>query len=148
MKLINHVLKHKGNSEIWSIGPEAPVYEALKMMADKNVGALMVMQGGKVAGVISERDYARKIILLGKSSKETLVREIMTSPVIYTTPNETIEHCMALMTAKHIRHLLVMNDEKLVGIISMGDLVKAIIGSQKELIRQLENYIEENISLT
>ena len=148
MKLIKHVLKLKEQSEIWDIGPEAPVYEALQMMADKNVGALMVMHGGKVVGVISERDYARKIILLGKSSKETLVREIMTSPVIYTTPEETIEHCMALMTAKHIRHLLVVDDEKPVGMISMGDLVKAIIGSQKELIRQLENYIQENVSLT
>ena len=148
MKLIKHVLKLKGNSEIWNIAPEAPVYEALQMMADKNVGALMVIHGGKVVGVISERDYARKVILLGKSSKETLVREIMTSPVIYTTPDETIEHCMALMTAKHIRHLLVLDGEKLVGMISMGDLVKAIIGSQKELIRQLENYIQENVSLT
>jgi len=148
MKLIKHVLKLKGSSEIWHIKPESPVYDALQMMADKNVGALIVMQSEKVVGVISERDYARKIILLGKSSKETLVREIMTSPVIYTTPNETIERCMALMTTKHIRHLLVIDGEKLVGIISMGDLVKTIIGSQKELIRQLENYIQENISLT
>ena len=148
MKLIKHVLKLKGNSEIWNIEPDAPVYDALQMMADKNVGALMVMHGGKVVGVISERDYARKIILLGKSSKETLVREIMTSPVIHTTPDETIERCMALMTAKHIRHLLVVDGEKPVGMISMGDLVKGIIGSQKELIRQLENYIQENVSLT
>jgi CBS domain-containing protein len=148
MKLVKQVLRLKGNNEIWNIGPEAPVYEALKMMADKNVGALMVMRDGKVVGVISERDYARKIILLGKSSKETLVREIMTSPVIYTTPDETIERCMALMTAKHIRHLLVMDGEKPAGIISMGDLIKTIIGSQKELIRQLENYIQENINLT
>ena len=148
MKLIKHVLKLKENSEIWNIEPEAHVYDALQMMADKNIGALMVMQGGKVVGVISERDYARKVILLGKSSKETLVREIMTSPVIYTTPDETIERCMALMTAKHIRHLLVVDGEKPVGMISMGDLVKAIIGSQKELIRQLENYIQENVSLT
>ena len=148
MKLIKHVLKLKGNSEIWNIEPEAHVYDALQMMADKNIGALMVMHGGKVVGVISERDYARKIILLGKSSKETLVREIMTSPVIYTTADETIERCMALMTAKHIRHLLVVDGEKPVGMISMGDLVKAIIGSQKELIRQLENYIQENVSLT
>jgi len=148
MKLIKHVLKLKGNNEIWRVEPDTPVYEALKMMADKNVGALMVMRGEKVIGVISERDYARKVILLGKSSKETLVREIMTSPVIYTTPNETIERCMALMTAKHIRHLLVKDGEKLAGIVSMGDLVKAVIGSQKELIRQLENYIQENISIT
>ena len=148
MKLIKHVLKLKRQSEIWNIGPEAPVYDALQMMADKNIGALIVMQGEKVVGVISERDYARKIILLGKTSKETLVREIMTSPVIYTTPDDTIERCMALMTAKHIRHLLVTDGDKPVGVISERDLVKAIIGSQKELIQQLENYIQENISLT
>jgi CBS domain-containing protein len=148
MKLIKHVLKLKGYGEIWNIGPEVPVYDALQMMADKNIGALMVMQNGKAVGVISERDYARKVVLMGKSSKETRVREIMTSPVIYTTPDETIERCMALMTAKHIRHLLIVDGEKLIGMVSMGDLVKAIIGSQKELIRQLENYIQENISLT
>lgn len=147
MKLIKHVLKLKGNNEIWHIGPDEPVYNALKMMADKNVGALMVMRGEKVVGIISERDYARKVILVGKSSKETLAREIMTSPVIYTTPDETIERCMALMTAKHIRHLLVVDSGKPVGIVSMGDLVKTVIGSQKELIRQLENYIQENVSL-
>lgn len=147
MKLIKHVLKLKGNNKIWHIGPDEPVYNALRIMADKNIGALMVMRGEKVVGVISERDYARKVILLGKSSKETLVREIMTSPVIYTTPDETIERCMALMTAKHIRHLLVVDNGKPVSVVSMGDLVIAVIGSQKELIRQLENYIQENVSL-
>lgn len=147
MKLIKHILEAKGN-DVWTITPDEAVYDALQLMADKNVGALVVAQDGQIIGVISERDYARKVILKGKSSRETLVREIMTSPAICVTPDKTVEQCLALMTDKHIRHLPVVDDGKLVGVVSVGDLVKSIIDSQKELIRQLENFIQEHSSLT
>lgn len=147
MKLIKHILNAKGQ-DTWTISPEEPVYQALQMMAEKNVGALVVMKDDQVIGIISERDYARKIILRGKSSRETLVREIMTSPAICVTSDKTVEQCLSLMTDKHIRHLPVVDDGKLVGVVSVGDLVKSIIGSQRELIRQLENFIQEHSSLT
>jgi CBS domain-containing protein len=147
MKLIKHILKTKGR-ETWTTTPEESVYNVLQLMAEKNVGALVVVKDGKVVGIVSERDYARKIILKGKTSKETLVREIMTSPAICVTSDKTVEQCLALMTDKHIRHLPVVDDDKLVGVVSVGDLVKSIIGSQKELIRQLENFIQEHSSLT
>lgn len=147
MKLIKHILEAKGN-DVWIITPDEAVYDALQLMADKNVGALVVAKDGQIIGVISERDYARKVILKGKSSRETLVREIMTSPAICVTPDKTVEQCLALMTDKHIRHLPVVDDGKLVGVVSVGDLVKSIIDSQKELIRQLENFIQEHSSLT
>lgn len=147
MKLIKHILEVKGN-DVWTITPDEAVYDALQLMADKNVGALVVAKDGQIIGVISERDYARKVILKGKSSRETLVREIMTSPAICVTPDKTVEQCLALMTDKHIRHLPVVDDGKLVGVVSVGDLVKSIIDSQKELIRQLENFIQEHSSLT
>lgn len=147
MKLIKHILEAKGN-DAWTITPDEPVYDALQLMADKNVGALVVAKDGQVIGVISERDYARKVILKGKSSRETLVREIMTSPAICVTPDKTVEQCLALMTDKHIRHLPVVDDGKLVGVVSVGDLVKSVIDSQKELIRQLENFIQEHSNLT
>ncbi|MCP4543504.1 MAG: CBS domain-containing protein [Chloroflexi bacterium] len=147
MKLVKHVLETKGYN-IWSIAPGVSVYDAIELMADKEVGALLVLQDGKLIGIISERDYARKVILKGKSSKETLVRETMTSPVIYTTPNETVEKCMALMTAKHIRHLPVLKDDQLIGVVSIGDLVKVTISEQQVLIQQLEHYILEHTSIT
>ncbi len=140
MKTVRDILQVKGH-EIWRIKPEASVFEALELMAEKRVGALMVMEGERVAGIISERDYARKIILLGRSSPSTMVKEIMTSAVVYTRLEQPIEECMALMTDKRIRHLPVMEEKKLVGVISIGDLVKSIIDDQKFIIEQLERYI-------
>ncbi len=140
MKTVRDILKVKGD-EIWRIKPDASVFEALELMAEKKVGALMVMDGERVAGIISERDYARKVILLGRSSPSTMVKEIMTSAVVYTHLEQPIEECMALMTDKRIRHLPVMEEGKLIGVISIGDLVKSIIDDQKFIIEQLERYI-------
>ena len=140
MTTLRNILQMKGD-DIWSVSPESTVYDAIKMMADKNVGALLVLEGDKLSGIISERDYARKVILKGKSSKDTRVREIMTSSVVTITPEQSIEECMGLMTTKHIRHLPVLEDKKLVGMISIGDVVKAIISEQQHTIKDLENYI-------
>ncbi len=137
---VHLILKNKG-SQIWSLAPDATVYEAIVMMSEKNVGALLVVSEGKLVGIISERDYARKVILQGKSSIETLVGEIMTSPVIAVTPGHTVDECMQIMTSNHIRHLPVLEGEKLVGAISIGDLVKAVISTQAETIQHLDNYI-------
>jgi CBS domain-containing protein len=137
---ISAILRGKSR-EIWSIRPEATVYEAIEMLADKGIGAILVAAEGKLVGILSERDYARKVILKGKASKETLVNEIMTSPVITVTPQETVDRCMALMTNRRIRHLPVVEGEELVGMVSIGDLVKWIIYEQGETIQQLENYI-------
>ena len=137
---VHLILKNKG-SQIWSLAPDATVYEAISTMAEKNVGALLVVSEGKLVGIISERDYARKVILKDKSSKKTLVGDIMTSPVITVTPGHTVDECMQIMTDNRIRHLPVIEGEKLVGTISIGDLVKAIISTQAETIQQLDNYI-------
>ena len=137
---ISAVLKRKGG-EIWSIRPEATVYEAVEMLADKGIGALLVMAEGRLVGILSERDYARKVILKGKASKQTLVNEIMTSPVFTVTPQETVDQCMTLMTNRRIRHLPVVQDDKLMAILSIGDLVKWIITAQEETIQHLEDYI-------
>jgi CBS domain-containing protein len=134
------LLQTKGQ-DIWSITPDALVIDALKLMAEKRVGALLVLEAGQVVGIISERDYARKVSLLGKSSKTTPVREIMTEKVVYVRPEQTIEDCMALMTDKRIRHLPVLADDQLIGVISIGDVVKAVISEQEFIIAQLENYI-------
>jgi CBS domain-containing protein len=140
MKTIAEILQDKGR-DIWSISPEASVYEAIELMAVKGIGALIVLEAGEPVGMISERDYARKVILKNRSSKDTPVREIMTSPVIFTDTGKSVEECMGMMTEKHIRHLPVLNDGRLVAVISIGDLVKAIMDEQKFVIEQLESYI-------
>ena len=143
MKLVDTiatVLRRKPG-DIFSISPEATVYEAIEMLADKGIGALLVMAEGKLVGILSERDYARKVILKGKASKETRVKEIMTSPVVFVAPNQTVDDGMTLMTAKRIRHLPVVEGEKVMGMVSIGDLVKWIISEQEVTIQQLENYI-------
>jgi CBS domain-containing protein len=140
MMTVRHILQTKG-SEAWSIEPGATVYEALKLMAEKNVGALLVRQHQHLIGIFSERDYARRMILQGKHSKETPVREVMTENPIGVTTSHTIEECMNLMTENHIRHLPVLENETLLGVISIGDVVKSIILEQKGTIIDLENYI-------
>jgi CBS domain-containing protein len=142
MSTAGGVLASKADRAIHSIAPDASVFDALKLMAEKNVGALLVMsRPDQLDGIISERDYARKIILMARSSKETRVRDVMTSPVMVVSPNRTSEECMALMTEHRLRHLPVMDGGKLIGLISIGDLVKDVISEQKFMIQQLERYI-------
>jgi CBS domain-containing protein len=137
---IRSVLTHKGGN-VWSVPPSASVYDAIAMMGEKQVGALLVLEDAKLVGILSERDYARKVILKGRSSKDTPVNEIMTSPVRYVTPQETVDECMRIMTANRVRHLPVVEDEKVVGIVSIGDLVNWIISAQADTIHQLHSYI-------
>jgi CBS domain-containing protein len=141
MKNVRDILYSKRDAKIYSVAPGAMVVEALKLMAEKKVGALLVLENGKPVGIFSERDYARKIALLDRSSRTTEVRQVMTSDLICVGPLDTMESCMELMTEKHIRHLPVMEDNKLIGMISIGDLVKNIIEDQKAMILQLEQYI-------
>ena len=140
MKVVKQLLQNKG-FEVWSIGPEAKVYKALQLMADKNIGALVVIEGEELVGIISERDYARKVILRDKSSTDVPVKEIMTGKVFCVAPDTSIQECMAVMTEQRVRHLPVLDDEKLVGVISIGDVVKTIISEQEFMIEQLQNYI-------
>ena len=140
MNTVKEILRTKGR-DVWSIAPDATVYDALKLMADKNVGAVLVMEADNLVGVLSERDYARKVILHGKSSRDTSVREIMTERVVYVRPEQTAEECMALMTGKRVRHLPVLEDDQVIGVISIGDVVKNIISEQEFIIDQLEHYI-------
>ena len=140
MTTISQILQVKG-SNVWSVSPDTTVYDALNLMAEKNLGAVVVLKGETLVGIFSERDYARKVILKGKASKETVVEEIMSSDVVTLRPEQSIEECMALMTNKRIRHLPVLEGSKLIGVISIGDVVKAIISEQEYTIKQLENYI-------
>lgn len=140
MKLVQHILERKGN-KIWTISPDATVLEALKLMAEKEIGALLVLESGKVAGIISERDYARKVVLKGRTSKDSPVKEIMSGKVIYVNPSTTVEDCMVLMINKRVRHLPVFENEGLVGLISIGDVVKEIIDEKEVVIDELVRYI-------
>jgi CBS domain-containing protein len=141
MKSVADLLRSKPDAVVHSIAPHRTVLEAITLMADKGVGALVVMDGDKVVGIVSERDYARKIVLMERSSYNTEVSEIMSSKVISVQPHESNEHCMQLMTEKRLRHLPVLDGDKLIGMISIGDLVKDIISDQQSMIRQLESYI-------
>jgi CBS domain-containing protein len=134
------LLRMKG-SGVWSISPDSTVYEAIEQMAEKGIGALVVLREGKVEGIVSERDYARKVILKGKHSHETRVREVMTTPALVVKPEDSVSECMRTMTAHRVRHLPVLEGESVVGILSIGDLVNWIIGSQEQTIHQLQSYI-------
>jgi len=140
MRTVREILQSKG-PVVWTISPEATVYEALKMMAEKDLGALLVTRGTEILGIISERDYARKVVLKGKFSRDVPVSEIMTSRVLYVGPSQTTDECMALMIDKRVRHLPVVENECLVGFISVGDVVKSVIDEKQLLITELENYI-------
>ena len=139
---VSDITKGKGNN-IFSVTGDVSVYEAVKIMGEKNIGALVVMEGDELSGIISERDYARKIVLKGKVSRETLVKDIMTQHVITVSPEDNIDKCMELMSEKHIRHLPIIDGGKVIGMISIGDVVNAVIASQKETIEQLKNYITQ-----
>jgi len=140
MKRVWDLLHEKGRN-VWSLTPDATVFEAIDLMSERGVGALLVMEDGQLVGIVSERDYARKVILMGRSSRETTVREIMSYPVYCVSPEMTVEQTMTLMTERHVRHLPVMVDETLVGVISIGDVVRAIIVEKEVYIQQLTTYI-------
>jgi len=140
MTTVRHLLDRKGRA-LFSIKPDDPVLEAIRMMADRHVGALLVMRGNELAGILSERDYARKVVLLGRSSADTPVSQIMTSPVTTVSPDNSVQDCMRLMTERHFRHLPVLDGNRVIGMISIGDLVKAVIEDQQQTIEQLESYI-------
>ncbi len=140
MTTVKSILQSKG-SDIWSIAPDTLVFDALKILAEKNIGALLVVESDQLVGILSERDYARKVALKGENSHNIAVRNIMTSEPVSVTPDQNIENCMAIMSDKHIRHLPVLENNKLVGMISIGDVVKAVISQHEDTIKQLENYI-------
>jgi len=143
MKTVKQILDEKGHAA-WHVAPDSFVYDALKLMADNGIGALLVLEGERLVGVISERDYARKVILKGKSSLDTPVKDIMTRDIIWVRPEQSVEECMALVTEKRVRHLPVLVDDRVVGVISIGDLVKAVIDEKDFVIKQLESYITGN----
>ena len=140
MALVSALIKHKGRI-IYSVAPDAPVLEAIKEMAEHGVGALLVMQGEKLLGVVSERDYARKVILKGRSSNETDVSQIMSAPVLTVRPDQSVNDCMRIMTENRVRHLPVVEGERVVGVLSIGDLVRTLVEEQQQTIAQLEQYI-------
>lgn len=140
MLRIHYLLALKGK-DVWSIDPDAPVLDAIRLMAERHIGAVPVMRGGELLGILSERDYARKVILMGRSSADTPVRDIMSTPVTTISPDEAVHNCMEIMTQRRIRHLPVVDKGKVVGMISIGDLVKAVIEEQQQTIDQLERYI-------
>jgi CBS domain-containing protein len=140
MTTVKHVLDRKGRN-VYSISPDASVFDALKMMADNNIASLVVLEDGKLVGIITERLYAREVILKGRTSPGTFVREIMSRRVIYAEPDQSVQECMAVMIARGVRHLPVLEDDRLVGIVSIGDMVKSVIGDQTFTIEQLEHYI-------
>ena len=142
---ISALLHHKGTA-LWSIAPEATVFEAIKLMADKNIGSLLVLSGDRLVGVFTERDYTRKIALQGKRSKETQVREILSGKIVSVTPHQTVEECMRLMTENRVRHLPVLESEKVVGVVSIGDLVNWTISAQDAAIAQMEQYIAGGVT--
>ena len=141
MNTLRTILKGKPSAEVWSIEPGQSVLEAVKRMAELGIGALLVMEGERLVGVISERDYARKVILQGRRSEHTTVAQIMTREVRTATPGMTAQHCLGMMTEGHFRHLPVMEDEKVVGVVSIGDLVKCVIADQQVVIEELERYV-------
>jgi len=140
MKLVSDILNSKGH-EIWAVKPDDTVFDSLQLMAEKEIGSLLVMDEDRLVGIVTERDYARKVILEGKSSKSSSVAEIMTKQVLCVTPERTVDECMALMTDKRARHLPVLDHKRVIGILSIGDLVKATLSEQQVLIDQLEHYI-------
>lgn len=140
MQTVRHILQVKGN-DIWSVTPDSTVFDTLRLMADKDIGALLVMIGDNLIGIVSERDYARKLILHGKSSKNTLISEIMTKKIYTIHPDQTVHECMELLVEQHIRHIPVVEDNKVIGVISLGDAVNEIIYQQKESIKSLENQL-------
>lgn len=141
MHTVQQILSQKTVREIWSIAPDATVFDAIQMMADRHVGALLVMEDGELRGIISERDYAREVILKGRASRETLVGQIMSEPVISVPPGHLVRDSLSLMTNNHIRHLPVVENDRVVGIVSIGDLVKDVIEDQQSTIEQLQEYI-------
>jgi CBS domain-containing protein len=140
MTSVRHILDQKGH-QVWSVHPGDTVYDAIKLMADKDVGALVVLDGSKMAGIVTERDYARNVFLKGRASPQTLIGEIMEPNVVCVAPDKSIEECLAIMSARRVRHLPVINDGELLGIVSIGDLVKSIISDREFVIEQLEHYI-------
>ena len=138
---VRNLLNHKGHA-VWSVAPETTVFEAIQIMSEKHVGALLVMRGGALAGIVSERDYARKVILKGRNSQSTTVKEIMSQPVMFVTPGQSVDECMQLMTQRRVRHLPVVDGDRVIGVLSIGDVVNWIVDTQNQTIEHLRSYID------